>query len=66
MDNRMNPLREGQEYDEIKIIAEGSKGDGMCRIEGVVVFVPNTRVNKEYRIKITAVRKTVAFGEIIE
>ncbi len=58
------PVEEGQEYD-ITIEGVGSKGDGIGKIKGFVVIVPNTKQGDTVRIKVTAVRGKVAFGEVV-
>jgi predicted RNA-binding protein with TRAM domain len=41
-------------------------GDGIARIEGFVIFVPNTSVGDEIRIKIERVLPKFAFASIVE
>jgi len=59
------PVKEGQEIDVI-IDDIGSKGDGITRIQGFLVFVPQTKVGERLRIKIISVRRTFAIAEKIE
>jgi predicted RNA-binding protein with TRAM domain len=56
------PIKEGEEY-EVKIEDTGKEGDGITRIEGFVVFVPNTAVGDEVKVRITSVRRRFAFAE---
>lgn len=56
------PIEEGEEY-EVKIEDVGKEGDGITRIEGFVVFVPDTKVGDEVKVKITSVRRRFAFAE---
>ncbi len=56
------PIQEGEEY-EVKIEDVGKEGDGITRIEGFVVFVPDTQVGDEVKVKITSVRRRFAFAE---
>lgn len=56
------PIQEGEEY-EVKIEDVGKEGDGITRIEGFVVFVPDTKVGDEVKVKITSVRRRFAFAE---
>jgi predicted RNA-binding protein with TRAM domain len=58
------PVEEGKEYD-VTIDAQGSKGDGIAHIEGFVVFVPNAKVGQSVKIRITAVKRTFAVGELV-
>ncbi len=56
------PIQEGEEY-EVKIEDVGKEGDGITRIEGFVVFVPDTKEGDEVKVKITSVRRRFAFAE---
>ncbi|MBI4813635.1 MAG: TRAM domain-containing protein [Methanobacterium sp.] len=56
------PIKEGDEY-EVKIEDLGKEGDGITRIEGFVVFVPETKVGEEIKVRITSVRRRFAFAE---
>jgi predicted RNA-binding protein with TRAM domain len=61
-DEKATPIEEGKEY-EVKIEDVGKEGDGITRIEGFVVFVPETKVGDEVTVRITSVRKRFAFAE---
>lgn len=50
----------------VTIEAVGEKGDGIARIKGFVIFVPNVKEGDNVKIKITKVLKKVGFGEVIE
>jgi predicted RNA-binding protein with TRAM domain len=56
------PINEGEEY-EVKIEDVGKEGDGITRIEGFVVFVPETKEGDEVKVRITSVRRRFAFAE---
>ena len=56
------PIQEGEEY-EVKIEDVGKEGDGITRIEGCVVFVPDTKVGDEVKVRVTSVRRRFAFAE---
>jgi len=58
------PVREGEEVDVI-IESVGEKGDGIAKIKGFVIFVPNTKANEAVRIKIKKVLDKVGFGEVM-
>jgi predicted RNA-binding protein with TRAM domain len=57
------PVSEG-EVVELEIEDLGSKGDGIARVEGFVVFVPGGEVGETYDVEITSVGRKFAFGEI--
>ena len=59
------PVSEG-EVVEVEIDDLGSKGDGIARVEGFVVFVPGGEVGESYDVEITSVGNKFAFGEIAE
>jgi len=58
------PVEEGKEY-EVNIDAQGSKGDGIAHYEGFVIFVPNAKVGDKVKVRITALRRTFAIGELV-
>ena len=59
------PVNEGDEYD-VKIEDTGRDGDGICRIEGFVIFVSGAKVGDEVKIRITSTRRNFGFAEIVE
>jgi len=59
------PIEEGETYD-VTIQDIARLGDGIARIEGFVVFVPNTNVGDEVRIKVERVLPKFAFASIVE
>lgn len=58
------PVKEGQEVD-VKIEALGEKGDGIAKVDNFVLFVPNTKVGDEVRIRVTKVLRKVGFAEVV-
>ena len=55
------PVEVGKEYDvEIEDIAR--EGDGIARIEGFVVFVPDTKVGDQIKINVDKVMRRFAMG----
>jgi len=59
------PVKVGERY-KVRIEAIGKGGDGIARIQGFVVFVPNTRVGDEVEIVINSVKRNFAFASVIE
>ena len=59
------PVEKNKEY-IVDIIDNGFEGEGIAKIEGYTIFVPNTL--KEEKVKILIVKTTVshAFGKVIE
>ena len=58
------PLNVGDTYD-VSIEDVGREGDGIARVEGFVVFVPNTKKGDNVKIRISKVSRRVGFGEVI-
>jgi len=56
------PVKVGEEYD-VEIQAMGSQGDGIAKIKGLVIFVPDTNVGDHVRIRITRVGRRFAVAE---
>lgn len=55
------PVEVGKEYDvEIEDIAK--QGDGIARVEGFVIFVPETKVGDQVTIAIDRVMRRFAIG----
>ena len=59
------PVEEGKEY-ELEIKEVSRRGDGVARIEGFVVFVPQTRPGDHVKVKINSVGPSFATGEVIQ
>jgi len=59
------PVKVGDEV-ELTVEAVGSKGDGICKIEGFVIFVPNCSVGEKIKVRITDVRGKSGVGEKVE
>lgn len=59
------PVKEGEEY-EVDIKELSRRGEGIARIEGFVIFVPNTKVGDHIKIKVTKVAKRYAVAEMIQ
>ena len=58
------PVAEGKTYD-VKIEDIAREGDGIARIEGFVVFVPDTKLGDEVKIKINKVMHRFAIAELV-
>lgn len=58
------PVKEGDIYDVV-IEGIGEKGDGIAKIQGFVIVVPNTKQGQHCKVRVTAVRGKVSFGEVV-
>lgn len=60
-----DPVSQGETY-EVTIEDTGKKGDGIAKIDGLVIFVPGADVGDEVTIKINKVGRRAAFAELVE
>ena len=58
------PVEIGKEYD-VEIEETSRRGEGITRIEGLVIFVPKTKPGDKVRIKVTNVSRRFAEAEVI-
>ena len=60
------PVKVGEEYD-VKIEAMSKRGDaGVAKIEGMVIFVANTKEGDEVKIKINRVGMGYAIADVVQ
>ncbi|HID28028.1 MAG TPA: TRAM domain-containing protein [Methanosarcinales archaeon] len=59
------PVSVGEIYN-VKIEDIARQGDGIARIQGFVIFVPNTKVGDDVRIRINNVARKFAFADIVD
>ena len=59
------PVEEGKEY-EVDIKETSRRGEGIARIQGFVIFVPNTKPGDHVKIKITRMGNRFASGEVVQ
>jgi len=63
--NMNKPVEVDKEYEaEIQDISR--RGDGIARIEGFVIFVPNTKQGDHVKFKVTRVGSRFATGELVQ
>jgi len=56
------PVKENQEI-EVVIDDIGSRGDGIARIEGYLIFVPRGKIGERVTVKIMSVGEKFALAE---
>lgn len=61
---RTAPVRENQEI-EVVIDDIGSRGDGIARIQGYLIFVPRSRIGERIKVRIRSVGEKFAVAEKI-
>jgi len=60
------PVKVGEEYN-VKIEAMSKRGDaGVAKIEGMVIFVANTKEGDEVKIKINRVGMGYAIADVVQ
>ena len=59
------PVKEGDTL-EVNIDGVGGKGDGIARVSGFVIFVPNAQKGSRVKIRMTKVLAKVGFAEVVE
>ena len=59
------PVELDKEY-EAKIEDISRRGDGIAKIEGFIIFVPNAKQGDSVKFKITRVGNRFATGELVE
>lgn len=58
------PVRVGETF-EVSIDAVGGKGDGIAKVKGFVLFVPNVKKGDFVKIKVVKVLQNVGFAEVL-
>jgi predicted RNA-binding protein with TRAM domain len=58
------PVKPGDEV-EVKIEAVASKGDGIAKKDGFVIFIKGAKEGDTVKVKITDVKERFAIGEVV-
>ena len=59
-----SPVNVGEKHD-VKIEDTARQGDGIARISGLVVFVPNTKINDSVKVEIKEIKRNCAVAEVV-
>ena len=59
------PIKKNQEY-IVDIIDNGFEGEGIAKIDGFTIFIPNALKGERVKILIVKVLTSHAFGKILE
>ena len=59
------PVKVGDEVD-VKVEAVASKGDGIARKDGFVIFIKGAKEGDQIKVKITDVKARFAIGELVQ
>jgi predicted RNA-binding protein with TRAM domain len=54
----------GKEY-EVDIQEVSRRGEGIARVEGLVIFVPNAKQGQHVKIKVTRISSRFAEAEVV-
>ena len=63
--NLKKPVELDKEY-EAEIEDVSRRGEGIAKIEGFIIFVPNTKKGEHVKFKITKVGNRFATGELVQ
>ncbi len=58
------PVEIGKEYD-VEIQEASRRGEGIARIKGLVVFVPNTKPGDKVKIRVTKISQRFCEAEVV-
>ena len=59
------PVAAGEEFDAV-VDDVGSEGDGVVKVDGYALFVPETDAGDEVRIRVTDVKPNFGFAEVVD
>ncbi len=62
--NMTPPVSEGEHID-VRIDNIGEKGDGIARVKGFVLFIPDVKKGESVRVKINKVLPKAGFAEVV-
>ncbi len=58
------PVEVGKEYD-VEIQEMSRRGEGVARIQGLVVFIPNTKTGDHVKIRVKSISRRFAEAEVV-
>lgn len=58
------PVSVGEELD-VMIEAVGEKGDGVAKVKGFVLFIPNVKEGQNVKVRVSKVLRKVGFADVI-
>jgi predicted RNA-binding protein with TRAM domain len=59
------PVETGKEY-EVDVTEKSRRGEGVARIQGLVLFIPNTNPGDHVTVKITRISSRFAEAEVVK
>ena len=58
------PVEIGKEYD-VEIAETSRRGEGIARIKGLVVFIPNTKPGDHVKVRVTRISRRFCEAEVV-
>ena len=58
------PVEVGKEYD-VDVQEMSARGEGIARIEGLVIFIPNAKTGDHVKIKVLRISRRFAEAEVV-
>ncbi|MFT4311411.1 MAG: TRAM domain-containing protein [Candidatus Woesearchaeota archaeon] len=58
------PVNQGEEL-EVTIESIGEKGDGLAKVNGFVLFIPDVKQGERVKVKVTKVLQKLGFAEVV-
>lgn len=59
------PVEMGKEY-EVEVQETSRRGEGIARIQGLVTFIPDTKLGDHVKIRITRISRRFAEAEVVK
>lgn len=59
------PVEEGKEYD-VDISERSRRGEGVARIQGFVVLLPETKPGDKVKVRVTRISRRCANAEVVK
>ncbi|MDG6915298.1 MAG: TRAM domain-containing protein [Nitrososphaerota archaeon] len=63
--SKEKPVKVGEELD-VTISEVSRRGDGVARVQGFVIFIPNTKQGTQAKIRIKEIRPSFATAELVD
>ena len=60
------PVVVGEQLENMEVISEGKRNDGVCKFDGYIIFVEGAKKGETINIEITKVLPRFALGRKIE
>ena len=58
------PVKVGEEY-EVDVVEKSRRGEGVAKIEGLVIFIPNAKPGDHIKVRIMRISRKFAEAQIL-